>query len=106
MSDEHLQELPEPANLRFLRRLITVLTLTMIFGLLTIIGLIVMRFTGEVEPPVPSEIVLPDGAKAQSFTLGSDWAAVVTQDDLIIIFDREDYSIRQTIQILPKQIGN
>lgn len=97
--------MPEPANLRFLRRLITVLTLTMIFGLLTIIGLIVMRFTGEVEPPLPSEIVLPDGSKAQSFTLGSDWAAVVTQDDLIIIFDREDYSIRQTIQILPKQNG-
>lgn len=85
--------------------MITVLTLTMIFGLLTIIGLIVMRFTGEVQPPLPAEIVLPDGSKAQSFTVGSDWAAVVTQDDRIIIFDREDYSIRQTIQILPKQNG-
>lgn len=99
--DPHL--LPEPANLRFLRRLITVLTLVMIFGLLTIIGLIVMRFTGEVELPLPTEFILPDGAKAQTFTMGSDWAAVVTQDDQIIIFDREDFSIRQTIQIEPKK---
>jgi len=103
MSDEHLPEAPEPANLRFLRRLVTALTLTMIFGLLTIIGLIVMRFTGEVQPPLPAEIVLPDGAKAQSFTIGSDWAAVVTRDDQIIVFNRDDYSIRQTIQITPRQ---
>ncbi len=103
MNEKNPQDIPEPANLRFLRRLITVLTLTMIFGLLTIIGLIVMRFTGEVEPPLPTEIVLPDGAKVQSFTIGSDWAAVVTQDNRIIVFNRDDYSIRQTIQILPKQ---
>ena len=103
MSDEHLNETPEPANLRFLRRLVTALTLTMIFGLLTIIGLIVMRFAGEVQPPLPTEIVLPDGAKAQSFTIGSDWAAVVTQDDQIIVFNRDDYSVRQTIQIKPRQ---
>lgn len=75
----------------------------MIFGLLTIIGLIVMRFTGEVQPPLPAEIVLPDGTKVQSFTFGSDWAAVVTQDNQIIVFNRDDYSIRQTIRILPKQ---
>lgn len=74
----------------------------MIFGLLTIIGLIVMRFTGEVDLPLPTEFTLPDGAKAQTFTIGPDWAAVVTQDDQIIIFDRSDFSIRQTIQITPK----
>ena len=102
MTEEDPQLLPEPANLRFLRRLITVLTLTMIFGLVTIIGLIVMRFTGKADLPLPTEFILPDGAKAQSFTIGPDWAAVVTQDNEIIIFDREDFSIRQTIQIQPK----
>ena len=96
MNEKNPQEVPEPANLRFLRKLITVLTLT-------IIGLIVMRFTGEVEPPLPAEIALPDGTKVQSFTIGSDWAAVVTQDNQIIVFNRDDYSIRQTIRILPKQ---
>ena len=102
MTEEEPQIVPEPANLRFLRRLVTALTLTMIFGLLTIIILIVMRFTGEPAAPIPSELILPDGAKAHAFTLGPDWAAVVTQDDQIIIFDREDFSIRQTIQITPK----
>ena len=62
-----------------------------------------MRCAGEAEAPLPAEITLPDGAKARSFTIGSDWAAVVTQDDQIIIFDREDFSIRQTIRIAPKQ---
>lgn len=102
MSEEEPRIIPEPANLRFLRRLVTALTLTMIFGLLTIIALIVMRFTGEAELPLPSELILPDGVRAQSFTIGPDWGAVVTQDDRIIIFDREDFSIRQTIRILPK----
>ena len=90
--------MPEPANLRFLRRLVTVLTATMIGGVLLIIVLIVMRFYN-VSPVLPETIALPNGADAVSFTQGPDWYAVVTDSDQILIFDRVTGQITQTIDI-------
>jgi hypothetical protein len=91
-------DMAEPANLRFLRRLVTVLTATMIGGVLLIIALIVIRFY-DVPPPLPETLVLPDGAEAVSFTQGPDWYAVVTDGDMILIFDRVTGSLKQSIQI-------
>lgn len=93
--------LPEPANLRFLRRLVTVLTAVMIAGLVAIVSLIVIRFTAATKPPapLPAEIALPSGATASAFTQGGDWYAVVTTDDQILIFDRATHELRQTISI-------
>jgi hypothetical protein len=90
----------EPANLKFLRRLVTVLTATMIGGVLLIIGLIVIRFY-DVPPPLPDTLALPDGAEAISFTQGPDWYAVVTNDNRILIFDRVTGTLKQSIQINP-----
>ena len=88
----------EPANLRFLRRLVTVLTATMIGGLLLIIALIVIRFN-ESPPDLPDRIVLPDGSEATAFTQGGAWFAVVTTDDRILIYDRVTGQLRKTISI-------
>lgn len=84
----------------------TILTASMILGLVTIIVLIVIRVpnvirTVEDPIPLPSELTLPDGTVATSFTQGQDWYAVVTQDNEILIFDRGDNSLRQTIIINP-----
>lgn len=97
----------EPANLRFLRILVTILTVSMIAGLLTVIILIVIRVPNVIRTvpdpvPLPSEITLPDGTTAAAFTLGLDWYAVVTTDDHILIFNRDDGSLRQTLQIKPR----
>lgn len=92
------QKTEEPANLRFLRRLVTVLTATMIAGVLLIIGLIVIRFY-DVPPQLPETLVLPEGAKAVSFTQGPDWYAVVTSSDEILIFDRITGRLQQTVAI-------
>lgn len=91
----------EPANLRFLRRLVTVLTAVMIGGLLVIIGLLVIRFSGDGgrSLPLPDHITLPDGTQATAFTVGGDWYAVVTADDRILIFDRASGTQRQEIRI-------
>jgi len=88
----------EPAQLRFLRRLVTALTLVMMGGVVTIVVLIVMRFR-EIPPPLPSEITLPDGARATSFTQGDDWFAVVTDGNEILIYDRVKGSLQQVIEI-------
>jgi len=94
----------EPANLKFLRILVTILTASMIAGLVTIIVLIVIRVpnvirTVEDPLPLPEAITLPDGTTAQTFTRGQDWYAIVTTDNQILIFNIEDGALRQTLQI-------
>ena len=93
----------EPANLRFLRRLVTVLTVVMIFGLLVIIGLFVTRLGKTSAPlPLPDAITLPDGASPRAFTQGRDWYAIVTSGDEILIYGRASGKLRQTITINPE----
>ena len=87
-----------PANLKFLRRLVTILTGTMIVGLVVVIALLVIRLQ-PASVPLPDEITLPDGATAVSFTQAQDWYAVVTDANKILIFDRMTGDIRQTFQI-------
>src|SRR6056297_4293938 len=79
-----------PATLKFLARLVTVLTATMIVGLLVITGLLVTRLGGGPTPlALPDAIALPDGARATAFTRGAGWYAVVTDDDRILVYDAE-----------------
>ncbi len=76
-----------PPSLRFLKHLVTALTLTMIVGVIAIVALLVTRLPqlggGPVVPPALS---LPAGAEAAAVTMGSGWIAVVTRDDRILIF--------------------
>jgi hypothetical protein len=89
---------PEPPNLRFLRRLVTVLTAVMIGGVIVITALLVMRFSAS-GPALPDTIALPDGARAAAFTQGTDWFAIVTTDDRILIYDRITGVLRQSVTI-------
>lgn len=92
-----------PPDLRFLKRLVTTLTVVMIGGVLTIVALLVIRLqTPPAILPLPQTITLPDGARAVAFTQGADWYAVVTEGDEILIFDRASGSLRQRVQILPE----
>lgn len=90
---------PEAATLKFLRLLVTVLTGTMIAGLLVIIALFVIRFR-DAPPALPEQIALPANAKAQAFTATAQWYAVVTTDDRILIYNRADGQLRQEIEVL------
>ena len=45
------------------------------------------------------EADLPDGARAVAFTQGSDWFAVVTADDRILVFDRLTGRLRQEVRL-------
>lgn len=87
--------------IRYLRLLVTILTGTMIAGLLVIIFLFVTRLGDQpaAPPMLPDAIALPDGAKATAFTQGGDWYAVVTEDDRILIYDRAGGALRQVVDI-------
>lgn len=78
--------------------MVTVLTAVMIFGVVVVIGLLVTRLSRDT-PVLPSEIALPDGAKATAFTQSADWYAVVTDQDQILIFDRMTGALKQTVDV-------
>ena len=93
---------PEPAGLRFLRVLVTVLTAVMIAGIVGILGLIWHRYNNA-RAPLPEVITLPDGTVATAYTQGNDWYAVVTGDNRILVFDRATGRLRQDLQIETNQ---
>ncbi|MGB7261741.1 MAG: DUF6476 family protein [Albidovulum sp.] len=90
-----------PPQLRFLKALVTILTGTMILGLITIIVLFVMRFpTAEPQAPLlPGNLTLPEGVKAEAVTFGRGWIAVVTADDEILILDAKTGAVRQRLTL-------
>lgn len=85
-------------SLHLLRWLVTGLTAVMIVGLIVLIVLFVTRFPSA-PPPMPDVLDLPDGTKATAFTRGSDWWAVVTSDDRILIYDVKTGALRQEITL-------
>lgn len=92
------QEIEEPAQLRFLRRLVTVLTAVMIGGVLLIITLLVIRLNDK-PALLPELVVLPEGIEAKAVTMGESWYAIVTQSDEILIYDRLTGKLRQRVEI-------
>ncbi|MGR3512794.1 MAG: DUF6476 family protein [Paracoccaceae bacterium] len=90
---------PNEGTLRYLKTLVTVLTLTMIVGLVTIIGLFVSRFSASNDITFPDSITLPDGTVATAFTQGADWYAVVTEGNEILIYSRLTGALAQQIAI-------
>ena len=92
-----------PPSLRFLKWLVIVLTLTMIGGVITVVGLLVTRMPQTFSAPAPSlpdGFTLPEGATPEAVTFGTGWIAVVTTDDRILIFGR-DGLLRQEVAITP-----
>lgn len=90
-----------PPSLRLLKWLVIVLTLTMIGGVITVVALIVTRMPQAFvapAPALPDSLVLPGDAKAAAVTFGTNWVAVVTTDDRILIFGR-DGQLRQEVEV-------
>jgi Flp pilus assembly protein protease CpaA len=105
-SPETPTDAPDPAlppSLRFLKWLVILLTLTMIGGVITVVGLLVTRMPQAFSAPAPAlpeGFSLPEGAEAEAVTFGTGWIAVVTTDDRILIFGR-DGELRQEVVITP-----
>ena len=90
---------PDVRTLRYLKALVTILTVTMIGGFLTIVALFVMRFAEMNRVELPDQITLPDGAVATAFTRGQGWFAVVTESDEILVYNRATGNLLQRIRI-------
>ncbi len=88
-----------PPGLGFLKALVTILTMVLIGGLITVIWLLVTRVPQALDrvPTLPPAIRL-DGAVPTAVTLGRGWTAVVTEDNRILIFN-DDGSLRQEVRV-------
>lgn len=97
------EETPLPAQdqrtLRYLKGLVTVLTATMVLGLLSIVVLLVIRLQTPLMPAMPDAITLPNGTRATAFTQSATWYAVVTEDDRILIYDRSTGRLLQEVRV-------
>ena len=86
--DEAPLDEDQARGLRFLRRLVTLLTVVMIGGVLAIVALLVIRLQA---PParlaLPEDIVLPEGAEAAAVTVSADRLLVLTTDDRVLLYD-------------------
>ena len=87
-----------PPQLIFLKRLVTALGVVMIAGFLVLIAALVIRLNAD-PLPLPERITLPEGVTATAFTQGTDWFAVVTSDNRILIYDRTTSALRQEVTI-------
>tara|TARA_B110000908_G_scaffold332_1_gene434 strand:+ start:6401 stop:6706 length:306 start_codon:yes stop_codon:yes gene_type:complete len=92
----------EPTNLKILRRLVTTLLAVMIIGFITLIFMFVMRFQSNNQTFKLNDITLPIGTSATAYTQGDDWYAIVDDANKILIFNKVDNTLRQTINIKAK----
>ncbi len=90
---------PEPNQLRFLRLLVTTLTVVMIVGLVVVVSLLVIRLTDK-GPSLPGQINLPAGVTAEAVTMGTGWIAIVSDDQKLLFFDATSGALFKTVDIL------
>ncbi|PWK60943.1 hypothetical protein C7455_103143 [Roseicyclus mahoneyensis] len=80
-----------PPQLRWLKRLVTVLTVSMIGGVLAITVLLVIRLNADTAPVViaPGDFVLPEGVGLVGFSIVDGRTVIVGDDGVIRIYDSE-----------------
>lgn len=84
-------------ELRFLKMLVTGLTLVMGFGIVAIVALLWIRMGQPMLPELPDSIALPEGATAEAVTFARDWIVVVTDGGEILLYTREG-SLKERVQ--------
>ncbi|WP_158241867.1 DUF6476 family protein [Tabrizicola sp. TH137] len=84
-----------PPSLIFLKWLVIVLMVTMIGGVITIVGLLVTRMPDGSSVGVPEAVVLPEGERAAAVTVAVGMLLVVTESQRLLVFDRMGTLIRE-----------
>jgi len=92
-----------PRDLRFLKTLVTVLTATMILGLITIVVLLVIRLNGDPRPILvhPELFDLPPNAETLGYNLVGDSVVIITDDGMIRVFDAQSLDLVQEMPLRP-----
>ncbi|MDB6177875.1 DUF6476 family protein [Paracoccus sp. Z330] len=75
-------------ELRFLKTLVTGLTLVMGLGMVAIVALLWLRLGQPVLPDLPDNIDLPSGTTATAITFAGERIVVMTSDSRVLVYDR------------------
>lgn len=85
-----------------LRALVTVLTVVMIAGVITITALLVIRLNasrGEVVLVTPERFVLPEGVGVVGYSVVNGRTLIIGDDGVIRVFDSESTDLLQEITL-------
>ncbi len=90
-----------PPQLRWLKRLVTVLTATMIGGVLAITALLVIRLNADTAPVViaPGDFVLPQGVGLVGFSVVDGRTVILGDDGVIRVYDSESRALLRDFTI-------
>lgn len=75
-------------ELRFLKALVTGLSLVMGLGMVAVVAMLWLRLNQPPLPDLPETIALPQGAEARAVTFSADRIVVLTADDAVLVYDR------------------
>ncbi len=75
-------------ELRFLKTLVTGLTLVMGVGMIAVVALLWVRLSQQPLPELPASITLPQDAQTRAVTFATDRIVVLTTDDRVLVYDR------------------
>jgi hypothetical protein len=90
----------DAALVRYLKWLVTALSVTMIAGFIVLVTVVVMRFNQGTTPAAwPETLALPEGVTAQAVTRGPDFLVVVSEDGRVFVFSPDGQTLRQEIEI-------
>lgn len=84
-------------ELRFLKALVTGLTLVMGIGMVAVVAMLWLRLNQPVLPELPSRIDLPPGTEAAAVTFARDWIVVVTDDAEVLLYDGAGELVSRTV---------
>ncbi len=92
---------PLPPEVRFVKRLVIVLTSVMIVGIVIIVGLLALRLSAPPAPlTLPDQLALPDGVTPAAVTLARDWVLVLSEDGTeVLLFDRASGALRHRLTL-------
>ncbi|NDW53479.1 DUF6476 family protein [Aliiroseovarius sp. PrR006] len=99
--DAALEDSVGLGTVRYLKTIVTAMTVATILGMIVLITVVVMRFS-QTSPtantlPLPDQITLPEGVTAETVTLGRDWIGVVSGDEILIY--ETDGQLRKRINL-------
>ncbi|WP_265499454.1 DUF6476 family protein [Paracoccus beibuensis] len=84
-------------ELRFLKALVTGLTLVMGLGMVAVVAMLWLRLNQPVLPELPATITLPAGAQPAAVTFARDWIVVVTEGAEVLLYDSSGDLVSQTV---------
>jgi len=100
MEDKTPRSERDAALVRYLKWLVTALSVTMIVGFIVLVTVVVMRFNADTAPTAwPEEIALPEGATISAITRGPDFLVVVSDDGRVLVYSPDGQTLRQEIAV-------